>query len=135
MALADALKLVDKKWAAEFQTFVESGDASDAFFEFLDKDPNCQKAVDMVLEQKSRGLQRVGALLQSDEMTGTRPKASMEHKTAQLAQALGVAARLPANERTRVVSSVMEQLGQSQRDKKGVADLGAKLAQAANVKG
>src|SRR5262245_40804833 len=106
MSIAEAVKLVDPKWQAEFRKFVDSGDASDGFFEFLDTNKACQKAVDMVLKRKSEGLERVSDLLRSEELTA-RPRPVMEKKSEQLAQALGIAARLPADERRKVVQDAV----------------------------
>lgn len=38
--------VVDQRWQKEFDTFVETGEASDEFFVYLDQDRGCQEAVD-----------------------------------------------------------------------------------------
>ena len=63
MHLTGALALIDSKWARDFVSFVETGEASDEFIAFLDTSKDCQRAVDMVLEQESGKIARVARLL------------------------------------------------------------------------
>ena len=98
MSLEDALKKIDPRWIGEFQKFVEKGEASDGFFEYLDSSADCQAAVDMVLERKSRGLERVADFLRSEEMQRPQDRPAMDLKAVHLARALGVASRLSATD-------------------------------------
>lgn len=43
------LEQVDLKWRAEFRRFVTTGEASEEFLCYLDKTPECQRAVTEVL--------------------------------------------------------------------------------------
>lgn len=63
MHLTAALGLIDPRWARDFVSFVETGEASDEFIAFLDASKECQHAVDMVLEQESARVARVAKLL------------------------------------------------------------------------
>ncbi len=82
MSLTECLALVDKKWAKEFVSFVESGDASDEFFAFLDSNADCQRAVDMVLRNESQGLERVAQFLRSEASPGRTESPAVELKSA-----------------------------------------------------
>ena len=72
MHLSDALALVDPKWARDFVSFVQTGDASDEFIAFLDTSKECQRAVDMVLEQESGKVARVAQLLRGQADVAAR---------------------------------------------------------------
>ncbi len=119
---------LDERWAEEFARFIETGDASDEFFAYLDENTACQQAVDLALKKKSEGLDRVSRLLEADERTGEqKPKA---HQWASaLAQALSIAARLPAAERSRVVRDAVAQAGRSRRDRQAVKAMAAELVE------
>jgi hypothetical protein len=133
MALTDALKLVEPKWAGVFKRFVQTGDASDEFFAFLDSSANCQRAVDMVLERKSRGLERVSDLLRSEELSSRQDRPKAEQKAVYLAQALGVAARLSRDERSRVLRETLEKMRDTGLDVGQVKEVASELQHEAAV--
>ena len=128
---------IDERWAGEFAKFIETGDASDEFFAYLDENEACQKAVDLALKKKSQGLDRVARLLvaESPATAGAKdeapalPRVKIEQWSAALAQALIVAARLPADERSRVVRDAVAQAGRSRREKQAVKAMAAELVE------
>jgi hypothetical protein len=133
MSLDNALTLVDQRWAKDFESFVETGDASDEFFAFLDSDENCQKAVDQVLKRKSQGLERVSELLRSEEPIGRNERPTMKQTSARIADALGAAARLPAAERTQVVKDAVVIIQNAMEDSKPVEAVASALAHEVGV--
>ena len=137
---------VDERWAGEFAKFIETGDASDEFFAYLDENEACQKAVDLALKKKSQGLDRVAQLLNAEAPATARvrndpatagakdesspaPRVKIEQWSAALAQALIVAARLPADQRSRVVRDAVAQAGRSRREKQAVKAMAAELVE------
>ena len=44
-----ALKLVPARWRADFTQFIEDGEASEGFLDFLAQDADCRQACEMVL--------------------------------------------------------------------------------------
>ena len=133
MSFDNAVTLIDQKWAKDFETFVTTGDASDEFFAFLDSDENCQKAVDQVLKHKSQGLERVSELLRSGEPVERTERPTMKQTSAQIADALGAAARLPATERTQVVKDAVVLIHNAMQDSKPVEAIASALAQEVGV--
>ncbi|MFQ5492205.1 MAG: hypothetical protein ACE5GE_15935 [Phycisphaerae bacterium] len=45
--------LIHRKWRKAFEEFVETGEASQAFHNYLDSDPNAQRAVETVADQQA----------------------------------------------------------------------------------
>jgi hypothetical protein len=56
MFFSDLLPQIDAKWHAAFVRFVETGDASDGFLNYLDSDPRCQKVMERLLAAHVRAL-------------------------------------------------------------------------------
>lgn len=54
--LKDLAHLVDPRWHEEFLKFVDSGDASDEFLDYLEDSEDCRKAMDMVFESQAQAL-------------------------------------------------------------------------------
>jgi hypothetical protein len=53
MRLDDLLRNVERQWHSEFLRFIETGDASDAFLEYLDRDQRGQQAVEMAFNSQA----------------------------------------------------------------------------------
>jgi hypothetical protein len=54
----EILDLVPDRWRAEFGRFLRYGEASNEFLDFLDTDPEGQRAVDMALAQRAAGFDK-----------------------------------------------------------------------------
>jgi hypothetical protein len=61
-----ALKLVDPKWREAFRKFVETGDGSQEFRDYLDNDQNCQKAIDMVFNEQAAAFDKLFDAMRQD---------------------------------------------------------------------
>jgi hypothetical protein len=48
--ISEAMKTVSAKWWAEFQRFVQCGEASEEFLAFLEQSEECRAACDAILE-------------------------------------------------------------------------------------
>jgi len=140
MHLTDALALVDAKWARDFVSFVETGEASDEFIAFLDTSKECQRAVDMVLEQESGKVARVAQLLREPAARSqavspaSRPLATVTApESALIAEALGAALALPAEQRTEVIKKAVATMHIESKDKKALQSMVTEMAQQVDV--
>ena len=52
-----ALPLVDEKYILDFFRFVETGEANQIFLDYLDTDPNAEKAVDIIFQAQARAFE------------------------------------------------------------------------------
>ena len=48
------LKLIPAKYHSEFIKLTETGEASDEFLDFVDSNEDCQKALDIIIEEMVR---------------------------------------------------------------------------------
>jgi hypothetical protein len=63
MTMEELQELVAPEWRDAYRTFVETGEASDAFLEYLDGDASCQNAVDEAFKAQAAAFQDVVAML------------------------------------------------------------------------
>jgi hypothetical protein len=137
MHLTDALALVDSKWAKDFVSFVETGEASDEFIAFLDTSKECQRAVDMVLEQESGKVARVAQLLREPvarpQSAAPAGQAATAPQSALIAEALGAALALPAEQRTEVIKEAVATMQNESRDRAALQSMVSEIAQQVDV--
>ena len=137
MHLTDALALVDSKWARDFVSFVETGEASDEFIAFLDTSTDCQRAVDMVLEQESGKVARVAQLLREPMPRSQGASSPFAHAatapSARIAEALGAALALPADQRTEAIKKAVATMQSESRDRKALQSMVSEMAQQVDV--
>lgn len=69
MNIEELAMRVPDAWRKEFVRFVESGDASDEFLDFLDSDPACQEVVEEAFAQQAAAFERLAAELRVPEPT------------------------------------------------------------------
>ena len=62
--------LLAEKWEKDFSQFIETGDASEEFLNYLDSDKGAQKAVEMAFTEQARGLE---GLAEELKQTGNAP--------------------------------------------------------------
>jgi hypothetical protein len=63
MDKAILLKLINPKWHNDFLSFVKSGDASEAFLRYLEKDNDAQKAAEMAFEAQVETFEKFAGAL------------------------------------------------------------------------
>jgi len=61
--LQEILWLVEKKWQLDFLKFVETGEASEGFLDYLDSNSDAQRAVGLVMTAQARALEYIGKIL------------------------------------------------------------------------
>jgi hypothetical protein len=59
------LPLVAPQWRKEFLRFIATGEGSREFFNYLDTDPKCQKAVDKAIDAQARIFRKLAETLRS----------------------------------------------------------------------
>jgi hypothetical protein len=60
MDMKEILELVQPEWREEFLSFVTTGEATPAFLEFLENDPDCDRAADLAMDCLIQSLAEVG---------------------------------------------------------------------------
>lgn len=78
----EELRMVEPIWQRDFESFVETGEASEAFLKHLERDASCQRAVDVVFRQQAAALEELSRDLRAErglpwarrrELPGTAP--------------------------------------------------------------
>ena len=113
MNLNDLLRGVDPRWHQAFLTFVETGEAEADFLEYLDNDPDAQKAVDEAFTAQAAAFEDFAQALKTAEPLSP-DKAVREHHTATVSAAVaslleGIL-QLPVDERRDVIAQAASTL-------------------------
>lgn len=66
--LQEILWLIEQKWHSDFLKFIETGEASDDFFDSLDSNTDAQIAVGLVFTAQARALEYVAKLLKINRL-------------------------------------------------------------------
>lgn len=61
--LQEILWLIESKWHPDFLKFIETGEASNDFFDYLDSSPDAQRAVGLVISAQIMAFEYVGKML------------------------------------------------------------------------
>jgi hypothetical protein len=59
------LPQIQPKWRDSFLHFIETGQGSDDFFNYLDSDESCQTALDMVIDAQAEIFQKLAETLRT----------------------------------------------------------------------
>ena len=59
----EILWLIEKKWYSDFLKFIETGEASEEFLDYLDSTHDAQRAVGLVMTAQARALEYIGKIL------------------------------------------------------------------------
>lgn len=104
MTLEEVLQKVDPRWHEQFLRFVDSGEASDDFRQFLDVDEPCQQAVEAAFQVQAAGVAKaVRALQRSPDIPAHVEAMASTTPARQLVEVLHSLIDTPAPERTPVV--------------------------------
>lgn len=114
----------------EFKRFVETGDASQAFLDYLDKDPAAQSAVEAAFNAQAASLTELAREI-SSSASPLRDNRAAEHglwsaqdPTDQIVNAFERVAKMPANEQ----AAVLQIAGGAIREKVGFEKLRSVLS-------
>ncbi len=113
MNVENLVEKVPLVWREEFVQFVQSGEASEAFLNFLDESPDCQEAVEEAFTAQAAAFERFAAHLHAPAPAG--PEAafpsrdvSPEHLSVELARTMSAASELPNEARRQVAERAAE---------------------------
>jgi hypothetical protein len=122
---------VEPKWHKEFLQFVETGDASEEFLTYMDRDPSCQQAVEAVFSEQAAAFESLSRDLRAAIPDEVLVEAQSSVLSEHMAQALGQTLELSPAERSQVVEQTASALAREvpprkrQELKAIVADLAA----------
>lgn len=139
--LETLVQQVKPQWREEFRHFVETGDASDEFLDYLDHSKEGKQAVEMAFKAQADALTGLADALKNlqTESSVAQPAQSADAASAKVAQAVEGLLQLPPEEEelavekaASVLSTTLGQEGQS-RLRTVARKLGKALAKAAAV--
>ena len=128
------LDLVHPEWRLEFETFVETGEASEEFLAYLDRDPACQKAVEAAFTQQAAAFEELSRTLRASVPKKALAETQAFLVSQRMANAVEETLQLPPAERTQVLTRTVSTLTQGGPDQRRealrafVADLEKQVA-------
>ncbi|HEX6159340.1 MAG TPA: hypothetical protein VF111_04185 [Thermoanaerobaculia bacterium] len=102
----DALNLLPEEWRGEFARFMKTGNASQAFLEYLDNDPQGQEAVETALQAESSAFEKLAETVRP-VLLGTTPTHASQ-VSAQITHALEDALNRSPKERKHAFRGIRE---------------------------
>ncbi len=102
MEQESALKMVDPRWQTEYLKFIETGEATNDFLVYLNRDKSAQKAVGMAIDEQIAAFRGLGAELRRPEKPEMEPVAAASQKMVGAVQSL---LQLPVHQRDAAVRS------------------------------
>lgn len=111
MTLEEVLQNVDPRWHEQFVRFVDSGEASDEFLQFLDTDEPCQQAVETAFQVQAAGVAKAVAALRRRDDAQTFPgDVAMAAPVRLVADALHTLIDTPAPDRTPILRAAVSKV-------------------------
>jgi len=126
------LGAVDPRWHQEFLSFIETGDASEEFLTYMDRNPSCQQAVEAAFSQQAAAFERLARDLRSAVPEAVLVEAQASALSQHMAQALEQTLELPPAERSRVLERTVSALAREvpQRRRQELKEIVSNLAAA-----
>ena len=115
MNLQELLAHIDKKWHQDFIRFVDTGEASDAFLEYLNKDAGGQQAVEMAFTAQAQGIRGLAEELKNPPPAAEATFDPTNFASKKFARAVEGVLELPPDQRDRVVMEAASSLLSSTR--------------------
>jgi hypothetical protein len=109
MKSEELLTHIKPEWHDAFLQFVETGEASNKFLEYLDRDDDAQNAVEIAFKTQAAAFEKLaGELRKTRDEVGMTKEAEVEVHvvdvlSAEVADAMEKISELPAEERTEVM--------------------------------
>jgi predicted dinucleotide-utilizing enzyme len=133
------LSRLDPQWHTAFLHFIETGEADAQFLAFMDKNEDCQHAVEAAFNEQALTFERLSRKIhEKDDAAVPVAAAGSEALTASVAQVLERALELPPEQRSQVVHKAARALTEAvppRRQKDLVETLGSQLKVAAAISG
>ena len=122
--LKDLLDKVDEKWHSEFERFVETGEADDAFLTYLDEDERAEMAVEGAFKRQAAKFEGLAAELKrrqaQSDTEGPQVVPLASSTPTKVAAVFEDALQAPSIERDRVVATSTAALAASMPEEDAV---------------
>jgi hypothetical protein len=112
MTRQELLHLVDSRWHGDFVRFIETGDASEEFLAFMDRDPDCQRAVETAFSQQAADFEELSRSLRNIVSPEAMADAQASIVSQNMASVFEQTLQLPPDERNRVLRRTVSTLTQ-----------------------
>lgn len=86
MSLGEILRLIKPEWRSAFQEFIKTGEADDAFLDYLDNDETAQEAVEKAFNRQVRAFEELAA-----NLSQTTAELANEDRTATVSEEITAA--------------------------------------------
>ncbi|HEX5226846.1 MAG TPA: hypothetical protein VFW44_04015 [Bryobacteraceae bacterium] len=114
MKLGTLLGAINPKWQKDFVSFVQSGEASAEFLDYLDHDPGAQKAVESAFAAQSEALEGLAQLVKKSVPRTQEEHSHLEQNHDEVSTAVTRAVEritaLPGDKRDKAVADVAKSL-------------------------
>jgi len=116
MRLEEILKDVDPRWQKDFLTFIDTGEGSNEFLDYLDHNPQGQKAVDLAFSAQAKAFEGLAEEFRKAPSPNIEVKIEpTEVASESLTQAVGNIARLPHEQQLEAVRKALTSLNDEQQ--------------------
>jgi hypothetical protein len=115
MKLESLLSGIAEYWHGDFTNFVQTGDASPKFLQYLDGDPEAQKAVETAFTEQARALEGLAQLVKNPPAKPQKASPA-EGVSASVARAFERIGELSGEERANAITVASETLSELQRE-------------------
>jgi hypothetical protein len=115
MKLEPLLSGIAEDWHGDFINFVQTGDASPKFLQYLDGDPEAQKAVETAFTEQARALEGLAQLVKNPSAKPEKATPA-EGVSASVARAFERIGELSGEERAHAITVASETLSELQRE-------------------
>lgn len=116
MKLDTLLAAVNPKWHKDFVSFVQSGEASADFLEYLDHDPGAQKAVESAFAAQSQALESLAQLVKKSGPKAQDERSQQDQNEEEVSTAVARAVEritsLPGEHRDKAVTEAAKTLAE-----------------------
>ncbi len=110
MKLETLLTHIQPQWKGEFIRFVETGEASEGFLDYLDQDPNAQQSVEMAFKAQASAFENLAEELkktQTEKEVGGKP---VERISAKVTEAVKDVSKLSPKEKQEALDQIVSAL-------------------------
>jgi len=109
---------IQPQWHEAFLRFIDTGEADDAFLEYLNKDNDAQKVVELAFNAQAEAIQGLAKELKNPSSQSEISVDSASSLSADIEEAMMGVLELPPNQRDEVVRAVASNLTSSLQPKR-----------------
>jgi hypothetical protein len=109
-SLDDLVNSIAPQWRRDFQSFIDTGEATEAFQQYMDSDAQCQAAVERAFTIKTEGLVGLAQALSQGSESAEEGMATDEWVSSRVTTALVQVLTLPSVERAKASRRTADRL-------------------------